>query len=36
MDAMSVLGPQFDALVIDEAQDLHTHSLTALMACLSR
>ncbi len=34
MDAMSVLGPQFDALVIDEAQDLHTHWLTALMACL--
>jgi len=34
VDAMAELGGQFDALIIDEAQDLQTHWLTAAMACL--
>jgi hypothetical protein len=34
MDAMTKLGPRYDALVVDEAQDLHTHWLTALMSTL--
>jgi hypothetical protein len=34
VDAMAELGPQWDALVVDEAQDLHTHWLTALQSCL--
>jgi NAD(P)-dependent dehydrogenase (short-subunit alcohol dehydrogenase family) len=32
--AIEELGAQYDALVVDEAQDLHTHWLTALMATL--
>jgi superfamily I DNA and RNA helicase len=35
IDAAAELGPQFDALVVDEAQDLETHWLTALMSTLS-
>ena len=34
LDAIDTLGPQFDALVVDEAQDLQTHWLTALIATL--
>ena len=34
VDAVAELGPQYDALFVDEAQDLHTHWLTALMATL--
>ncbi|MEJ7826485.1 MAG: NERD domain-containing protein/DEAD/DEAH box helicase [Solirubrobacteraceae bacterium] len=33
-DAVDVLGPQFDALVVDEAQDLHDHWLDALRLTL--
>src|SRR4051794_16908975 len=29
-EAVEVLGPQYDALLVDEAQDLHDHWLTAL------
>jgi hypothetical protein len=35
IDAAAELGPRFDALVVDEAQDLETHWLTALMSTLS-
>ena len=35
IDAAAELGPQFDALVVDEAQDLETHWLTALMGTLA-
>jgi hypothetical protein len=35
IDAADELGPQFDALVVDEAQDLETHWLTALMSTLT-
>ena len=34
MDAASELGGSYDAVMIDEAQDLHNHWLTALMATL--
>ena len=34
IDAAAELGPQFDALVVDEAQDLQTHWLTALTSTL--
>ena len=30
VEAVDVLGPQFDALIVDEAQDLHDHWLDAL------
>jgi hypothetical protein len=35
IDAAQRLGPLFDALVVDEAQDLETHWLTALMSTLA-
>ena len=34
IDAATELGGMYDALMIDEAQDLHNHWLTALMATL--
>lgn len=34
VDAVTELGPQYDALFVDEAQDVHTHWLTALMSTL--
>lgn len=34
-DAATELGGVFDAVMVDEAQDLHTHWLTALMCTLS-
>lgn len=34
MDAAGTLGGRYDALMIDEAQDLHNHWLTALMYTL--
>lgn len=34
VEAMTVLGPQYDDLLVDEAQDLHDHWLTALQFTL--
>jgi hypothetical protein len=34
VEAIEVLGPQYDALIVDEAQDLHDHWLTALRLTL--
>lgn len=34
VEATAVLGPQYDALIVDEAQDLHDDWLAALMCCL--
>ncbi len=35
VEAIDILGDQYDALIVDEAQDLATHWLTALMATLA-
>lgn len=35
VEAVGILGDQYDALIVDEAQDLATHWLTALMVTLA-
>lgn len=35
VEAIGILGARYDALIVDEAQDLATHWLTALMATLA-
>lgn len=35
VEAVGILGNRYDALIVDEAQDLATHWLTALMATLA-
>ena len=34
VEAVAAIGEQYDALIVDEAQDLHTHWLSALMCTL--